>query len=145
MSLFDGLIKDVLPSLEKDAAGSLLKNLESVGEGIALHRVSAEVAHIVLKSIDGVVAAAVKTLSAEEATKIGDAYLAEIDTQVINLGEALAHYIPLQAEVEFAKRIHGNNSAEANAARAARQVGIDLIRKDIDQAFGELIGKHSSA
>lgn len=144
MSVFDSLLKEVLPNLESGLSSSLLKDLESAGEGIAVKNVAASLGHIILKAVDGVVVEAVKHLSADEASKLANSYLTEVDGEIVKIGDVLMQYIPLQVDVVSAKRQFGNNSTEANDAREKRAVGIKGFKDAVSEAFATLIDKHTT-
>lgn len=142
--MWEEIVKVVLGTLESEGAKAVLKELEQIAADWAEPLITKEVARLLLKGVDAVVVAGVKTLADTDALSLTEKYVEHVDGQLAALAEALGHYIPLQIAVELAKKAHGDNSPEANAARQARRAGIDTVRTDVGAVFAELFGEHVS-
>lgn len=142
--MWEEIVKVVLGTLESEGAKALLQELEQIAAGWTEPLITKEVARLLLKGIDAVVVAGVKKLDNAHALALTETYVVKVDDQLAALAAALGHYIPLQIAVEVAKKEHGNNSLEANAARQARKDGINAVRTDVGAVFAELFGEHVS-
>jgi hypothetical protein len=130
MKLAD-LIKQAVPDLSGDVLKSLLHDLEKVGHDALVQEAGRVTARALLKGIDAFVAVAVAHLPVEDAEELTGAYADVLTAQLKDLSEATFDYIPLQVAVEAAKRAHGAKSAEAAAARQAREAGITEMRAEV--------------
>ncbi len=142
--MFETLIKSVLGDVEVQVKNQVLRELQSVGKTVLINEVAQSCAHAILKGIDGVIAACVKSLGKGDAAKLMNAYADEVRTQVNQFSEAVALYAPLQLEVELAKRTYGNQSKEANAARVKRLAGISSFRQEFQDILKVVIGETPS-
>lgn len=125
------LIREALPDLGPDTAGNLLRQLEDVGEEIAVDAGAKLAARGLVKGIDLFARVAVKNLSRDEADDLTTSYVDAIVVQLDQLIEAIQSYAPLAFAVEAAKKEHGDKSAEANAARRAREVAMNELRQEV--------------
>lgn len=138
--IFDDLL-DELGDLG-DGRAKLLKELRAIATGTLVDEAAKVASRVVLKGIDGVIEAAVRNLPPARARTLADSFLTEvIGQQYDQLREALEAYVPLQLAVEVAKRQAGPTSAQANAARARRQRGIDELREEVRDLLRTAVGK----
>lgn len=126
-----------LNALPADVRESLENELESAGVKL----VWKTAAHQLVKAVDTAVAIGVKHLRPEQVTEFGDAFDDTVWEELSELGQAVAVYIPLQADVELMKRQHGDKSPEANAARKRRSVGLNGFREEIKDTVLAFAGK----
>ena len=140
--MFDLIIKTALAGVKDDVKKALLNELKDVAHDFVVSHVMDKTAKIVLKGIDQVVEKSVKLLTSDQVNKVAGAYTDEIDRQFVQLNQALATYIPLQVDVELAKKEHGKNSAEANAERVKRAAGIAEVKSEFGDLFGSILGDH---
>lgn len=140
--MFDAIIKAALAGVSDDIKGKLADELKDVAQDFISKNVISQVSRVILKGIDEIVEKAVKHLPKEQVIKVAGSYTHEIDQQFVQLNEAIVTYIPLQVAVEVAKRQHGKNSAEANAARAERAKGIEEVKEEFGDLFGSILGGH---
>lgn len=125
------LIERALPDLDGALTKQLLRDLEETAEGIAVSEGAKLVARGLVKGIDGVAAVAFKNLSPSEADRLIGAYAVTVRGQLDQLMVATVDYVPLAMDVERNKNQFGKNSAEANAARKRREVGITEMRQEV--------------
>jgi len=140
--MFDQILKIALPGVEEQVKKQLGADLKKVAAEFISENVVKTVSHTILKGIDTIVATSVHTLTSDQVKKVAGAYTDQIDQQFVQLNQAIAAYIPLQVAVEVAKKEHGNNSAEANAARAIRANGINEVKSEFGDIFGVILGGH---
>jgi hypothetical protein len=139
--MFEGLVRPALGDLTADVKQKLIRELEIVGKGFVATAVADSVSRTVIKSLDGVVAAAVRSLPQEDAERLAAAYLAEVQDQLEQLSAALLGYLPHAVNVEQAKKSHGSKSAQANRARAERQSFIEGVRSEVKDTFKAIAGQ----
>lgn len=142
--MYSDLVHDLLPDLEVDTKNKLLAELEKLSQDFAIGHISGSVAHAVLKSVDGLIAASLKVVDKEQALILAQGFSDEVDVQMVHLQDALVRYIPLQVNVEVAKKQFGDHSADANAAREKRKVGITEVKEDVGNLMAAFVGKHVS-
>jgi hypothetical protein len=140
--MFVDLLKTALVGVPDAVKKLLEQELKHQAEEFLAKTVIKTVAHNMLKGIDDVIAASVHVLSSDQVARLAGAYRNEIDRQFVQLNQAVATYIPLQVAVEMAKKQHGNNSPEANAARAKRAAGIDEVKTEFGDLFAAIVGEH---
>lgn len=140
--MFEALVEGFFGDLKNDAAKKLLHELEGVGKDLATQKVADVAGRVIVKGIDQVVAAAVKLADHLDVHDFAEHYLDTVDEELAELTIALKAYVPLQVAVETAKHQYGNNSAEANAARAARKAGIEEVKEEVGDIFASVIGGH---
>lgn len=121
------------------------KTLSTLTRDVAAPFIVKEVGHGLLKGIDDVVVAAVKNLPTDKAQALTTEYAGAIEAKIGLLIQAITAYIPHQIAVEVAKKEHGTDSAEANAARADRATYINEVHADIAEIFTEITGEHVEA
>lgn len=139
--MFEALVAGLLGDLKGDLAKHLLKELEGVGKDYAGNAVAKQAGRVLVKGIDEVVERAVKVLhEGEKAEEFVTSYAEAMDGEWVELLEAIKDYIPLQVAVEVAKKKHGKNSDEANAARAARKAGIEEVHEEVRDVFASALG-----
>jgi len=138
--MFEDLVRRVLGDVEKDVRRRLLAELALLGRESVVPRVADAVGRLVIKSLDGVVAAAVKTLSKEDAGRLAAAYLAEVQDQLEQFSAALLDYLPHAVAVEQAKKEWGGQSREANAARRERKLWMDEAKAEVRDIFAAVAG-----
>ena len=110
----------------------LVDELKHIGTQALVTEAAKLASRSILKGLDSVVAASVKHLSPGQAKVFTDDFVTEVvGLQYDQLLDAFRAYVPLAVAVELAKREFGSNSAQVNAARAARQVGISEMREEI--------------
>src|SRR5688500_11658717 len=102
--VFKKLIEQVLGELSKDLQKQLLNELKTVAKKYLADKLIATLARNLLKGIDTVIAQSVKLLSTDQVLKLTSAYAGEVDRQLVQLNKAVATYIPLQLDVELAKK-----------------------------------------
>ena len=142
MSLFDDLVHEFTGNLDEEVLKKLIHELEHVAADIAVNKVGDVVGRVLIKGVDGVVAATVKVLDSNLVEEFTHHYVDSMDTLFLKLQDDLRHYIPLQVAVEEAKHKFGSNSAEANVAREARKAGIEAVKNDVHVVFANLIAQH---
>ena|ERR1043166_5999767 len=142
--MFEALVKSVLGDVELQVKNQVLHELQSVGKSVLINEVAQSCAHQMLKGIDGVIAACVKSLGKGDAAKLMNAYTDEVRTQVNQFTEAMALYAPLQLDVELAKKTYGDKSKEANAAREKRAKGITSFKTEFQDILKVVIGETPS-
>jgi hypothetical protein len=139
--MFESLVAGLLGDLKGDVAKKLLGELENVGKDYAANTVSKQAGRVLVKGIDEVVERAVKVLDkAEQTEEFVESYVDQMDGEWVELLDAIKAYIPLQVAVEVAKKKHGKNSAEANAARAKRKAGIEEVHEEVRDVFAGVLG-----
>jgi hypothetical protein len=138
--MFEDLIGKVLGGLPFQLKDKLLGELENAVESIVTDTVSKSCSRTILKGIDGVVAASVKSLTNTDAQALIDAYMIEIREQVLQFANAITVYVPLQVAVETAKKEHGTNSVQAKEARTAREAGIKEFREEFQDILRVVVG-----
>lgn len=110
----------------------LVNELKKIGAQALVGEASKLASRALLKGIDGVAAAAVKHMSDAQAQAFANEFVSEVvGLQYDQLLDAFKAYVPLAVAVEMAKEKHGSNSAQANAARALRQTGINEMRQEV--------------
>ena len=140
MSIKD-LLEDV-PGLSAAVRDTLLKELEHLAATALVNEAAQVAAHVILKGIDGVVAAAVKHLPSDKAAYLTSEFASEVvGQQYDQLIEALQEYVPLQLAVEVAKKNFGASSAQVTSARAARAHGIAELRQEVRDVLLAVTGK----
>ena len=141
MGLFDDLVRRSLGDLSAEVKRRLIRDLEGIGKAFVSTSVADAVSRTVIKSLDGVVAVAVKALPQEESERLAAAYLAEVTEQLDEFSQALLDYLPHAVSVEVAKKSHGNNSYQAVLARLERQRFIEGVRSEVKDVFRAVAGQ----
>lgn len=141
IDIFASLVGE-LDGLAGNVKDRLLKELKSVAAAALVDEAAKVSARALLKGVDAVVAVAVKNLSSEQAEVLAESFVTDaIGEQYDQLQDALKAYVPLQIAVEWAKKQHGSNSGPANAARVARQAGIEELREEVRDILRVATGK----
>ena len=138
------LVRRSLGDLGADVKRRLIRELEDVGKGFVVPAVADAVSRTVIKSLDGVVAAAVKSLPQEGAERLAAAYLAEVQDQLEQFSAALLEYLPFAVAVEKSKLAFGDKSAQAEAARRTRQLFIEGVRSEVRDVFKAVAGQETA-
>jgi hypothetical protein len=138
--MFEQLLKFALPHLGGDLKDRLLHQLEAAVKQLAVDQLAKSTAHVLLKSIDSVIAVAVANLSRGDAQKLASAYALEVLRQLDQLSDAVHAYIPMQVTVEVAKQEHGATSPQAAAARKAREAGIAELKQEVKDLLKSATG-----
>ena len=124
---------------------ALIENeLKTYAIGLIVPQIAKEVAHALIKSIDILVAATIKVTDEVTAKKVAEAHLTEIAREMDVVTKVLSVYVPLQTMVELEKKLHGNQSAEANAARTKRAPAILAVKHSVENLFNIIVGKSAS-
>lgn len=134
-------LKLFLDGLSEPLKDAVLPELEKVAKGFAVDFAAKGSAQVILKGIDGSIAAIVKHLSRSQAEEFAEAYRAQLAEELAELSQAITFYMPLQLDVEWQKKVHGSKSDEANAARARRQEGINALRQETKDLLLAAIGE----
>lgn len=134
------LLDDVLPDLPADLGKKLLRDLEDAAETIAVAEGAKLMARALVKGIDAFAAVAVRNLAPDQSEALVDAYVLRLQEQFDQLVDATALYAPLALDVESKKERFGTKSAEANAARKAREAGILGVRQEVKDLLLAAIG-----
>lgn len=143
--MFEDLIRRTLGDLPTDVRRRLILGLEDLGKEFLVPKVADTVGRVVVKSIDGVAKAAVKSLATEEdAARLASAYLVEVTDQLSQFAEALDAYLPHALAVEVAKKAHGDKSAQANAARRERERWMNEAKSEVRDVFRAIAGQEAA-
>ena len=142
--MLKSLIDEFLPDLDGAIAKKLLRDLEDAGERIAVAEGAKLAARGLVKGIDAFAAVAVRHLSPVDAADLTDSYVEMLKEQIEQLTEAISDYAPLALDVEANKKRHGTKSAEANAARQRREVGIAEMRQEVKDVLLAAIGDETA-
>ena len=133
--MFEDLIRKLLPNLNSDIKRKLLNDLKDLGRDVVTTKIAEQISRLMVKSLDKVISTAVKHLDVTESEELANAYIMQIDEQLMDLAQALQDYAPHQIAVERAKKRFGNNSPEANDARNTRSKYLQEVRSEV----GDLI------
>jgi hypothetical protein len=140
--LFQDLVMKVLgSSVTTDVKRRLIAELEGLGKEFVSTQVADAVGRVIVKGVDGVAKAAVRSLDTEElAAGLAAAYLVEIQEQLHQFSDALDDYLPYAIAVEVAKRQYGSSSQQANGARAVRKRWMDEAKSEVRDIFKAVAG-----
>lgn len=138
--MFEDLIRRTLGDLSTEVKRKLINELEDLGKEFLVPKVADSVGRIVVKSIDGVAAAAVRTLPEEDAARLVAAYLVEVTEQLDQFSTALENYAPHPIAVEVAKKQFGSKSVQANLERMARKKWMDEVKGEARDVFRAIAG-----
>jgi hypothetical protein len=142
MTIWSDLIQNGLGELTTEAKKALIQRLTALGKEFVVPQVADTVSRVFVKSLDGVVKAAVTSLEMEDdAARLCSAYLAEVQDQFDEFQAALESYLPLAIAVEVAKKTHGGSSSEANEARRQRATFLAECRAEVRDIFAAVVGK----
>jgi len=138
--MFDLLVKSTLPHLTDMLQKQIIRDLKNTAKNAIAKQLATTCGHAVVKGIDGVIGVAVEHLDKTDVQKLLDGYLNQVEDQLSDLFLAIDAYIPLQLHVELEKAAHGDNSPEANQARALRQAGIDELKQECKDFLNVILG-----
>lgn len=140
--MFEDLIRNLLPHLAGDVKTRLIKELQALGKGMVTTQVAEQFARLITKSLDAVIATAVKHLDVADTDHLAAAYVTQIDEQIMDFTTALHDYIPKQIAVERAKKDHGADSVEANAARVDRAKFLQEVKSEVGDLLRAATGSN---
>ena len=145
MAIWSDLISRELGELTIEARKRVIRQLTALGREYLVPQVADTVSRAIVKSLDGVVKAAVTSLELEEdAARLATAYLDEVQEQLSQFSIALEGYLPHALAVEVAKERHGSKSAQANEARKVRDTWLKEVRSEVRDVFKSVAGDEAS-
>lgn len=141
MLLFEDLLRRTVGDLETELKRKLIAELYELGNTYVAPKVADLASRGILKSLDGVSWAAVRTLPKEDAARFVAGYLDEVLEQFEQFTEALRGYAPLSHAVNEARHEFGHKSAQANAARKARDKWTREVKSEARDIFKVVAGE----
>lgn len=137
---FPDVINLVLSHTPVDIRDAFKNQLLKIGHNALFPNAADTIARALIKGIDEVVAACVKTLGKGDSQAIIAAYQNSLQGELQELIDATIAYAPKALAVELAKATYGNNSKEANAARAERAVFMADLRSEVSDLLESVTG-----
>jgi hypothetical protein len=145
MTIWSDLIQNALGELTTEAKKRLIQRLTALGKEFVVPQVADTVSRVFVKSLDGVVKAAVQGLEMEEdAARLSGAYLDAVQDQLAQFSVALEGYLPHALAVEVAKKSFGSDSAQANEARKKREGFLFECKSEVRDLFRSVMGEEVS-
>lgn len=145
MTLWSDLIQNELGELTTEAKKRLIQRLTALGKEFLAPKVADTVSRVIVKSLDGVVKAAVQGLEMEEdAARLSVGYLEGVQEQLAQFSTALETYLPYAIAVETARKTFGSDSREANEVRKLREAFLLECRAEVRDIFRAVAGEKVS-